>query len=80
MRSSLQSESSSKYRPLRRTTFARLLATSLSLLTAPLVHASLPTAQRNALLDFYNSTYDIGASLAGWDRATLEQPADPPNK
>jgi len=25
------------------------------------------------ILDFYRSTYEIGASLAGWDRASLER-------
>jgi hypothetical protein len=41
----------------------------------------LPYAQVRAaddpdamVLDFYRSTYDIGASLAGWDRAALERP------
>lgn len=29
-----------------------------------------------AILDFYRSTYEIGATLAGWDRAALER-ADP---
>ena len=24
------------------------------------------------ILDFYQSTYEIGATLAGWDRAALE--------
>jgi hypothetical protein len=28
-----------------------------------------------ALYAFLRSTYDAGASLAGWDRATLERPA-----
>ena len=27
------------------------------------------------VLDFYRSTYEIGATLAGWDRAALERPA-----
>jgi len=27
-----------------------------------------------AILDFYRSTYDIGATLAGWDRTALERP------
>lgn len=65
MLSSLQSDSSSKYRPLRRATFSCLLATSLSLLAVPLVHASLPTAQHNALVDLYNST-----SGAAWTNRT----------
>jgi hypothetical protein len=26
------------------------------------------------ILDFYRSTYEIGATLAGWDRAALERP------
>jgi hypothetical protein len=26
------------------------------------------------ILDFYRSTYEIGATLAGWDRAPLERP------
>jgi hypothetical protein len=26
------------------------------------------------ILDFYNTTYEVGATLAGWDRAALEQP------
>jgi len=26
------------------------------------------------ILDFYHSTYEIGATLAGWDRAALERP------
>lgn len=26
------------------------------------------------ILDFYRSTYEIGATLAGWDRASLERP------
>jgi Family of unknown function (DUF5996) len=28
------------------------------------------------ILDFYRSTYEIGATLAGWDRATLERADD----
>jgi hypothetical protein len=26
-----------------------------------------------AILDFYRSTYEVGATLAGWDRAALER-------
>jgi hypothetical protein len=29
------------------------------------------------ILDFYRSTYEIGATLAGWDRAALERADDP---
>lgn len=30
------------------------------------------------ILDFYASTYDIGATLGGWDRSALEQPDPTP--
>ncbi|HEX8918612.1 MAG TPA: DUF5996 family protein, partial [Chloroflexota bacterium] len=26
------------------------------------------------ILDFFQSTYEVGATLAGWDRAALERP------
>jgi len=26
------------------------------------------------ILDFFRSTYEVGATLGGWDRATLERP------
>ena len=29
---------------------------------------------KQAILDFAQSTYEIGAELAGWDRASLERP------
>lgn len=29
------------------------------------------------ILEFYRSAYEIGATLAGWDRAALERPDDP---
>jgi hypothetical protein len=40
-----------------------------------LPYASIRDAEdpEQAILDFYTSTYDIGVSLAGWDRAALER-------
>lgn len=31
------------------------------------------SSPRQAILDFAQSTYEIGAELAGWDRAALER-------
>ena len=32
------------------------------------------------ILDFFQSTYEVGATLAGWDRATLERPDPLPHR
>jgi len=32
------------------------------------------------ILDFFQSTYEVGATLAGWDRATLERPDPRPHR
>jgi hypothetical protein len=32
------------------------------------------------ILDFFRSTYEVGATLAGWDRAALERPDPLPHR
>src|SRR5436309_16112693 len=32
------------------------------------------------ILDFFQSTYEVGTTLAGWDRAALERPAPLPHR
>ena len=32
------------------------------------------------ILDFFQSTYEVGATLAGWDRAALERPNPLPHR
>jgi hypothetical protein len=38
----------------------------------PYEKVRLAADQDRMILDFYQSTYEIGATLAGWDRAALE--------
>jgi hypothetical protein len=40
----------------------------------PYEHVRNATDPEAAILDFYRSTYEIGALLAGWDREALERP------
>jgi len=42
----------------------------------PYEKARLTDDPDQTILDFYRNTYEIGATLAGWDRPTLER--DPP--
>ncbi|MDB5039201.1 MAG: hypothetical protein JWQ35_2729 [Bacteriovoracaceae bacterium] len=39
----------------------------------PYEHVRNSTAPEQVLLDFFQSTYEVGANLGHWDRATLEQ-------
>ena len=38
----------------------------------PYAQVRLAADPEQLILDFYRSTYEIGATLAGWDRAALE--------
>ena len=40
----------------------------------PYEKARLASNPDQLILDFYRSTYEIGATLADWDRAALERP------
>jgi hypothetical protein len=40
----------------------------------PYAKVRLTDDPEHTILDFYRSTYEIGARLAGWDRAALERP------
>ena len=38
------------------------------------------SAPDQMILDFFQSTYEVGATLGGWDRAALERPNPLPHR
>jgi uncharacterized protein DUF5996 len=54
---------------------AALYSTQLNEFLLPYDAVRLSASPREALLDFFQSTYEAGADLGGWDRANLERPS-----
>jgi Family of unknown function (DUF5996) len=52
----------------------------LSEFILPYDEVRLSPAPDQMILDFFQSTYEVGATLAGWDRATLERPNPLPHR
>jgi hypothetical protein len=48
--------------------------TDLSIFVLPYTVVRTSTSPEQTLMDFLQSTYDAGATLARWDRANLERP------
>jgi Family of unknown function (DUF5996) len=52
----------------------------LSEFILPYDEVRLSPSPDQMILDFFQSTYEVGATLAGWDRATLERPDPLPHR
>jgi hypothetical protein len=52
----------------------------LSEFILPYDEVRLSPSADQLILDFFQSTYEVGATLAGWDRATLERPDPLPHR
>ena len=52
----------------------------LSEFILPYDEVRLSPSPDQMILDFFQSTYEVGATLAGWDRATLERPDPRPHR
>ena len=52
----------------------------LSEFILPYDEVRLSPSPDQLILDFFQSTYEVGATLAGWDRATLERPDPLPHR
>ena len=52
----------------------------LSEFILPYDEVRMSSSPDQMILDFFQSTYEVGATLAGWDRATLERPDPLPHR